>query len=112
MAPPSLPYARELRASVEVVVRLTPKATGVEIIHRHGHVYILSDLFLVCEKMTPEERAAGGGGGPDMRLCYPPLSGKVLKVTELPGQGQSFNCFKVQGPDHLHRQCSASFDHA
>ncbi|KIJ21663.1 hypothetical protein PAXINDRAFT_64493 [Paxillus involutus ATCC 200175] len=86
MAPPSLPYARELRASVEVVVRLTPKATGVEIIHRHGHVYILSDLFLVCEKMTPEERAAGGGGGPDMRLCYPPLSGKVLKVTELPGQ--------------------------
>ncbi|KIK91017.1 hypothetical protein PAXRUDRAFT_831199 [Paxillus rubicundulus Ve08.2h10] len=86
MAPPSLPYARELRASVEVVVRLTPKATGVEVIHRRGHVYILSDLFLVCEKMTPEERGAGGVGGPDMRLCYPPLSGKVLKVTELPGQ--------------------------
>ncbi|KAF9229387.1 hypothetical protein BS17DRAFT_689291 [Gyrodon lividus] len=86
MAPPSLPYARELRASVEVVVRFTPKATGVEVLHRHGHVYILSDLFLVCEKMPAEERAAGDVGGPDMRLCYPPLSGKVLKVTESPGQ--------------------------
>ncbi|KIJ68349.1 hypothetical protein HYDPIDRAFT_106533 [Hydnomerulius pinastri MD-312] len=86
MAPPSLPYARELRASVKVVIRFTPKSTGVEVIHRHGHVYILSDLFLVCEKMTPEERVAGGVGGPDMHLCYPPLSGKVLKVSEVPGQ--------------------------
>ncbi|KAF9240863.1 hypothetical protein BU15DRAFT_87438 [Melanogaster broomeanus] len=86
MAPPSLPYTRELRASVEVVIRFTPKATGVEVVHHHGHVYILSDLFLMCERMTPEERASRGVGGASMHLCYPPLSGKVLKVTDLPGQ--------------------------
>lgn len=70
-----------------MLVRFTPKATGVEVIHRHGHVYILSDLFLLCEEMVREDRAARGEGGQDMRLCYPPLSGKVLNVIEVPGQG-------------------------
>lgn len=79
-----LPFTRELRASVKVVIRLTPKSTGVEVVHLHGHVFILSDLFLVCERFPPEEIL---DGGPDMRLCYPPLSGKVLKVTEVPEQG-------------------------
>lgn len=86
MAPPSLPYTRELRFSIDVTVRLIPRSTGVEIVHRHGHVFLLSDLFLVCEKMTLEERSRGSDG-PDMWLCYPPLAGKVLRVSEVSGQG-------------------------
>ncbi|KAH7911951.1 hypothetical protein BJ138DRAFT_1149486 [Hygrophoropsis aurantiaca] len=86
MAPPTLPYARELRASVNVVIRFTPQATGVEVVHRYGHVYVLSDLFLVCEKMSLEDRASMANNGPDMWLCYPPLSGKVLRVSEVSGQ--------------------------
>lgn len=81
---PSLSYARELRLSAKMLVRFTPKATGVEVIHRHGHVYILSDLFLLCEEVARDER---GEDGRDMHLCYPPLSGKVLNVIEVPGQG-------------------------
>ncbi|KAI6047556.1 hypothetical protein EDC04DRAFT_2618949 [Pisolithus marmoratus] len=88
LLPPSLPYTRELRASVAVVIRIIPKSTGVEVVHRHGHVFILSDLFLVCERMSPEERLALGA---DMRLCYPPISGKVLKVTDVPEQGNALN---------------------
>ncbi|KAL4071018.1 hypothetical protein J3A83DRAFT_4373191 [Scleroderma citrinum] len=88
LIPPMLPFTRELRASVNVVIRLTPKSTGVEVIHRHGHVFILSDLFLVCERLAPEKMS---DGGPDMRLCYPPLSGKVLKVMEVPEQANAVN---------------------
>ncbi|KAI6136717.1 hypothetical protein F5141DRAFT_995929 [Pisolithus sp. B1] len=88
LLPPSLPYTRELRASVAVVIRITPKSTGIEVVHRHGHVIILSDLFLVCERISPEERVALGA---DMRLCYPPISGKVLKVTDVPEQGNALN---------------------
>lgn len=88
LVPPMLPFTRELRASVKVVIRLTPKSTGVEVVHLHGHVFILSDLFLVCERFPPEEIL---DGGPDMRLCYPPLSGKVLKVTEVPEQDNALN---------------------
>lgn len=88
LLPPSLPYTRQLRSSVAVVIRITPKSTGIEVVHRHGHVFILSDLFLVCERISPEERVALTA---DMRLCYPPISGKVLKVTDVPEQGNALN---------------------
>jgi len=87
MTPPSLPFVREMRFSVDAVVRLTPRATGAEVIHRHGHLFLLSDLFLVCEKMMPEERTHGADVQ-DMWLCYPPLAGKVLRVSEVSGQGR------------------------
>lgn len=86
MSPPTLPYARELKMSANVVVHFTPRSTGVNVVHQHGFVFILSDLFLICEKMSLDDRVAAGVDGPDMRLCYPPLSGKVLKVTEVPDQ--------------------------
>lgn len=88
LLPPSLPYTRQLRASVAVIIRITPKSTGVEVVHRHGHIFILSDLFLVCERVSPEERLALDA---DIRLCYPPISGKVLKVTDVPEQGNALN---------------------
>lgn len=87
MAPPSLTFTRELRFSLDVVIRFTPRATGAEVVHRQGHVFLLSDLFLVCERMTPEDRAQHGYDGADMWLAYPPLAGKVLRVSDVPGQG-------------------------
>ncbi|KAJ6610077.1 hypothetical protein B0H10DRAFT_2294124 [Mycena sp. CBHHK59/15] len=86
MLPPSLPFSREFRFSMDAVVRFTPRSTGVEIVHRKGHLFLLSDLFLVCERMTPEERNQSGSDGADMWLCYPPLAGKVLRVSEVEGQ--------------------------
>lgn len=81
MAPSSLTFLREMRYSADVVIRLTPRTTGEEVIHRQGHVFILSDLFLVCERMTVEEEKSNGDGA-DMWLLYPPLAGKVLRVSE------------------------------
>jgi hypothetical protein len=85
MAPPSLPYRRELRFSVDAIIRLTPRATGVEVVHRQGHLFLLTDLFLICERIVPEEQWQAEGA--EMWLCYPPLAGKVLRVSEVPGQG-------------------------
>lgn len=79
---------------MDVVASVTPRATGVEVVHRQGHVFLLSDLFLVCERMTPEERAKSGSEGADMWLCYPPLAGKVLRVSEVSGQG-SYTVLRV-----------------
>lgn len=87
MSPPNLTFTRELRTSAEVVIRFTPRATNTEVVHLQGHVYLLSDLFLVCERMSPEDQAHPGNEGADMWLCYPPLAGKVLRVSEVPGQG-------------------------
>ncbi|KAF4572827.1 DH domain-containing protein [Pleurotus pulmonarius] len=84
MLPPHLPFTREMRISIDAVIRFTPRATGVEVVHPRGHIFLLSDLFLVCDRMSSEERAQNGDA--DMWLCYPPLAGKVLRVSEVPGQ--------------------------
>ncbi|KAG7099301.1 hypothetical protein E1B28_001159 [Marasmius oreades] len=82
MSPPALTFTREFRCSVDITIRLTPRSTGVEVVYQRGHIFLLSDLFLICSHMTPQERAEHGVNGADMWLMYPPLSGKVLRVSE------------------------------
>ncbi|TFK41067.1 hypothetical protein BDQ12DRAFT_626255 [Crucibulum laeve] len=86
MNPPSLTFTREMRLSLDVTIRFTPRATGTEVVHRQGHIFLLSDLFLVCERMSPDEQAQYGSDGAEMWLCYPPLAGKVLRISDVEGQ--------------------------
>ncbi|EPQ60718.1 hypothetical protein GLOTRDRAFT_68598 [Gloeophyllum trabeum ATCC 11539] len=83
ISPPNLTYTRELRFSGDVMIQFTPRATGVEVVHQQGHIFLLTDLFLICERILPDEQAIANGA--DMWLCYPPLAGKHLKVSEVPG---------------------------
>ncbi|KAL7285205.1 hypothetical protein ACG7TL_000298 [Trametes sanguinea] len=80
ISPPTLHYTRELRCSTPVVITFTPRATGVEIVQERGHILLLTDLMLVCERMSPKELETAGRDGPDMWLLYPPLTGKHLRV--------------------------------
>jgi hypothetical protein len=88
MSPPNIIFKREMRLSDDVVIRFVPRASGTEVVHRLGHIFLLSDLFLVCEWMTPQEKAAFGPSGPQLWLRYPPLSGKVLRLSDIPGRGK------------------------
>jgi len=85
MSPPTLPFTRVIRFSVDVEIHFTPRATGQELYTPQGHIFLLTDLFLVCERMQDAERAACGPDGPDMYLCYPPLAGKHLRVSDVEG---------------------------
>jgi hypothetical protein len=75
-----------LRIGVDVVVRFVPRSTGVEVNHLGGLLFILSDLFLLCEKMEPEEKSVETPNA-DMWLLYPPLAGKHLKVATVENEG-------------------------
>ncbi|TFK30530.1 hypothetical protein FA15DRAFT_662501 [Coprinopsis marcescibilis] len=86
MSPPSLTFTREMRVSADVVIRFMPRAANQEVIHPQGHIFLLSDLFLVCERMSLEDQNQPVNEGADMWLCYPPLAGKVLRVSEVEGQ--------------------------
>ncbi|EMD42226.1 hypothetical protein CERSUDRAFT_110759 [Gelatoporia subvermispora B] len=90
ISPPNLHYTRELRISADVIISLTPRSTGIEVVQDRGHLFILTDLLLICERMTPSERAQVGPGGPDMWLLYPPLAGKHLKVQPMEGSDTAF----------------------
>ncbi|CAD6903188.1 unnamed protein product [Tilletia controversa] len=91
MNPPELPFRRELRRSADVVIYFTPTATGQEIITRRAHIVLLTDLFLMCERVGANERASMPDPAKDMRLMYPPLGGKHVKVTDLGGVGNSLS---------------------
>ncbi|KAF8761271.1 RhoGEF domain [Rhizoctonia solani] len=93
MNPPNLPFTRMIKFSVEAMIFFTPRVTGMEVTHQRGHLFLTTDLLLICEKMTPEERAGFGQDGPDMWLCYPPLAGKHLQIVESSG-GQE-NVFQL-----------------
>ncbi|KAI0321365.1 Dbl homology domain-containing protein [Amylostereum chailletii] len=84
MFPPNLPFVREMRLAVDVSMRMVPRSTGVEVFHQQGRIFLLSDLFLACEAMTPQERAEQPSEA-DMWLLYPPLAGKFLKVQAVEG---------------------------
>ncbi|OCB85694.1 hypothetical protein A7U60_g7345 [Sanghuangporus baumii] len=80
---PNLSYTRELRLSEDTTIYFTPKSTGIEVVHRQGHIFVLTDLFLVCERMFPDDRARYNSQGADIWLCYPPLAVKHVRVAEL-----------------------------
>lgn len=82
----TLPYTRELRCSEDATIHFTPKASGKEFVYERGHVFLLTDLFLVCERMTPEERSQSESDAMDMFLCFPPLAAKHLRVNPYDGK--------------------------
>ncbi|TBU34517.1 hypothetical protein BD311DRAFT_773593 [Dichomitus squalens] len=80
IAPPNLHYTRELRCSTSVVINFISRSTGAQVVQERGHIFLLTDLMLVCEKMSPKELEVAGPNGADMWLLYPPLAGKHLRV--------------------------------
>ncbi|KAH8102432.1 hypothetical protein BXZ70DRAFT_1006358 [Cristinia sonorae] len=88
LSPPTLTYTRELRIGSDVVLNLTPRATGIEVVHDRGHLIVLTDLLVICERMTMEEM--NRSGGPDLWLLYPPLAGKHLRVVPVEGSDTDF----------------------
>lgn len=69
----------------DCVIYFTPKSTGQETATTNAHIFILTDLFLVAQHMTPKEREHAGPDGAEMWLSYPPLAGKHLRVTDVQG---------------------------
>lgn len=78
-------FTRRVRFSTDVVINFTPRSTGVEVHHLNAHIFLLTDLFLVCERMSDEERRMSGNEAADMWLVYPPLSAKHLVALDLEG---------------------------
>ena len=64
MSPPGLPSTRIIRFSVDVAIRFTPTATGLEIYTPQGHILWPTDLFLLCGRIPDAEKAACGFDDP------------------------------------------------
>ncbi|KAJ9122078.1 hypothetical protein QFC24_004305 [Naganishia onofrii] len=76
------------------VIHFNPTSTKRQVVHKRAHIFVLSDLFLMCERMSATEKAekakevwannpnrvGDGGPLPEMFLLYPPLAGRHLSV--------------------------------
>ena len=77
-----------MRISADVVLNLIPRSTGIQVTQERGHIFLLTDLLLICERMSKEELSRYGSDGADMWLLYPPLAGKHLRVAPVEGSGK------------------------
>jgi hypothetical protein len=73
--------------SLDVDIEFTPKSIGSPVRYPRGHIFLLTDLFLICEWILPSKRAEYGGMA-DISLIFPPLASKHLKVSEIPDSGE------------------------
>ena len=92
---PSLPFKREVRFSMDVIIRFTSNVTGEHIVHHHGRIFLLTDLFLVCERIHFQENTSHAIDELDMHLCYPPLVGKHLRAEISNASGRSLVYLRV-----------------
>lgn len=74
-----------MRLSEDAFIHFTPKSTALDVVHEQGHIFLLTDLFLVCEWIMPSERVGLESEQMDMWLCYPPLAAKHLRVGAVDG---------------------------
>lgn len=94
--PPNLPFTRGVRVDTDCVIYFTPRATGQQIATTNAHIFILTDLFLVCQHMEPEDKQLFGSDGPEMWLSYPPLAGKHLRVSDVQGAPDGVSTITLQ----------------
>jgi hypothetical protein len=84
MNPSTLTFTRTIRRAGDVTISLVPGSdpSRREVVYRRAHIFLLSDLFLVCEHLSTEQRAKGEAAeGADMWLVFPPLAGKHLQTS-------------------------------
>lgn len=112
MNPANLAYTRGLRSSHDGMVYFTPTCNGQPVVHRRAHIIVLTDLFLITDRMEASEKAnkaqevaraqpsrvGEGGPMPEMWLAYPPLAGKHLQVME--GEQSEFDV-ELQGSNNV-----------
>ncbi|WFD26401.1 hypothetical protein MNAN1_001381 [Malassezia nana] len=75
MAPPTLPFQRQLR--INDSVRLVLLSNNREYVFERARLVLLTDLLLVAEDMAPYALAPGAQ---DVRLMFPPLSGRFVDL--------------------------------
>ncbi|KAL1922787.1 uncharacterized protein VTP21DRAFT_9163 [Calcarisporiella thermophila] len=79
LSPPNMPNQRFIVERGNVFISLLDKrdnVTGSCVTHPSGHVVLLSDLFLICNRMTEEEMRRKPGKR--LYLLYPPLMVRYL----------------------------------
>ena len=95
MNPPGLAYKRSLRQSGDVQVSFVPASdpSRQELFTPTACIFLLTDLFLMCERIPPHEVNRQNPSS-DVWLSYPPLATKHLRVYRI--DDAQNNAFEIE----------------
>ncbi len=91
--PPTLPFTRVVRFASDLVIRFTPSSINQEVVHERGHIFLLTDLLLVCERVLSQDQDQHGLDGNSFWLLYPPLAARHLRVAQIQGKSEPQNTY-------------------
>ncbi|CAI2165174.1 4312_t:CDS:10 [Funneliformis geosporum] len=78
----NLPFKREIVLHDDFIIEITESMNSMDLSHINVHMFLLSDLLLICQLITQEEKQEFFLEK-DMRLLYPPLSTKHLVIKDV-----------------------------
>ncbi|KAF0445502.1 GEF1 protein [Gigaspora margarita] len=79
LQPPNLPFNREIVLYEDFVIEV-PEYDSDERFHVRAHLFLLTDLLLVCQKIEPKDQKSISNF--KYWLMYQPLSGKHLSIRD------------------------------
>ncbi|CAG8457990.1 8829_t:CDS:10 [Funneliformis mosseae] len=78
----NLPFKREIVLHDDFIIEITESMNSIDLSHINVHMFLLTDLLLICQQITQEEKQEFFLEK-DMRLLYPPLSTKHLAIKDV-----------------------------
>ncbi|PKY38580.1 hypothetical protein RhiirA4_537407 [Rhizophagus irregularis] len=71
----NLPFERKIVLHGDFIIETTKSMNSTETTHINAHIFILTDLLLICQEITQEEK--------DLKLMYPPFNTYHLAINDV-----------------------------
>ena len=73
-----LSYERKIVLHDDFVIETTKSMNSTETTHINVHIFLLTDLLLICHQFTQEEKQEK-----DLKLIFPPLNAEHLTINDV-----------------------------
>lgn len=71
----NLPFERKIVLHGDFIIETTKSMNSTETTHINAHIFLLTDLLLICQEITQEEK--------DLKLMYPPFNTYHLAINDV-----------------------------
>jgi hypothetical protein len=74
----NLPFERKIVLHDDFIIETTKSMNSPETLHINAHIFLLTDLLLICQEITQENREEK-----DLKLIYPPFNTNHLAINDV-----------------------------
>lgn len=74
----NLPFERKIVLHDDFIIETTKSMNSTETTHINAHIFLLTDLLLICQEITQEVKQEK-----DLKLMYPPFNTCHLAIYDI-----------------------------